>query len=1050
MRRLRPLLPLGVLLVLAAIAAEPLAHAQLTCSDDGAFHLFRAVQLGALIELGHLFPRWAPHMAQGYGFPFYNFYAPLSSYLVVGLHQLGLDYPAALRLAFGLALWGAGSAAFLFTRQRWGERAGLAAGAAYLFAPYLAYDALFRGNLAETLAFVWPPLVLWGIQRAVDSRRRLAAGHWLLIAGPYAALILTHNIFALLASPLFAGYAALAAGRARSGKALAVSALALLLGITLTTYFWLPALAERGLVHAERLLVRPIFTWDTNFIALGELLAPPRPADPALINPSPPRALGLVPAALALTGPLGLGLAALARRRRARPAGPPPTAAVPAGPDAWELAFFALALLAYGFMTLPASAPVWRLLPPLELVQFPWRMLGPAALGAAVLIGAGVRVLEGQLPARLALLPASLAVLLVVAGNLSWWYPRYCATPAGDLPAMLDYERASGTIGTTAKGEYLPRAAEGVPADGALARALAAGQEPARLSGAAELTPGDIRDPLDAQYTAAAAAPTALVYQQFWYPGWQVLIDGTPVPTQPAAATGLVAFTLPAGSHTVRVRFGSTPLRDAASAASLLSAALLAAGLAAGWRRSADGRPRPALSGGGLWDLGLLALALLALKLAVVDRFPNPLRRPGFDGARVLQAQTPLAAELAGGLSVLGYDLAARTLAGDAGVDVALYVAPRAPLGRSLKPAFFLTDAAGRLWDDTDALLPPRWHREPPLTLEWPAGQYAQWAYRLEVLPGTPPGDYALAAAVFDRVTFETLSVLDEQGNAIAPQLALGSLTVARPAQPFRLQPETAAPLRFGPLRFLGYRVDQPAVRAGDTLALTWYWRAEAAPGTDRLARLELRDAAGRAAAGWDLEPANGYGTAQWRPGDEWRGQHRLIIPAGLAGGEYTLMVTVPGEAGAQGLGTLTVEAPERTFTPPPFQAVSGARFDGVGALAGYTVDRAGETLTVALVWEAAATPALSAKVFVHLDAGGRVWAQSDAYPAGGARPTTGWLPGEYVRDVHTLTLPADLPAGEYTLWAGLYDPLTNVRVRAAGPGAGADDRVQLATLTLP
>jgi hypothetical protein len=45
-----------------------------------------------------------------------------------------------------------------------------------------------------------------------------------------------------------------------------------------------------------------------------------------------------------------------------------------------------------------------------------------------------------------------------------------------------------------------------------------------------------------------------------------------------------------------------------------------------------------------------------------------------------------------------------------------------------------------------------------------------------------------------------------------------------------------------------------------------------------------------------------------------------------------------------------------------------------------------------------------------------------DGQPAAGARPTTGWVPGEYVTDRHELVIPADLPPGEYVVEVGLYD----------------------------
>ncbi len=1088
MRRLRPLLPFGILLGLALLAVGPLAAPTLTCSDDGAFHLYRAVQLGALLEAGHFFPRWAPHMAQGYGFPFFNFYAPLSSYAVVGLHWLGLEYPAALKLAFALAIWGAGCAAYVLARRRWGERAGLAAGAAYLFAPYLAYDALFRGNLAETTAFVWPPLVLWGLHYAADRSWSGASQRpgraWLLPAVFYAALILTHNIFALIVSPLLAAYGLLLAWQRRSTLVLFRSGLALLLGIGLTAYFWLPALAERGLVHSERLLVAPIFTWYTNFITPAELLAPPRVEDPLLLNPSPPRTLGLVPVLLGLPA-LALALWA-ARRRRAEFAhalalarqgrwsflrGPSPydPEHSPLSTGLRELGLFAVALLGYSLMTLPVSEPVWRLLPPLELVQFPWRLLGPAALCAAVLAGASVAALERRLPRPAAYAPAAVFIVTLVAANLSWWYPRACSTQAtASLADLLAYERGSGTLGTTAKGEYLPLTVEQFPADETLADALLRGEEPARLlvaSGDADFAVVDARDPLDATFTVTANTAAALVYRQFLYPGWIVTVDGTAVALQPTPGTGLIAFALTPGQHTVHVTFGTTPLRNAASGLSLVSLALAAGAFL--WRRRPPSAARAALTLElgpwdlaldprpltlGLWDLALLAGLLAVLKPAVIDQFPNPLRRSAFDGAVLTTAQMPQRVDFTGGLSLLGYDVETRALPADGGLDVAVYVAMRAPALRTFWPAFRIEDAQGRSWNDLDAALPPRWHREPPLTYTWPPEHYAQWARRLTLLPGTPPGEYALFLSVFDRSTFETLSVLDDQERAIAPRLALGTLVVTGPAQTggAALQPENPASASFGPLTLLGYDLQPDRAQAGDTLALTWYWRAEAAPARADTAQLSLLDAAGQAAYSVAWAPVDGFSTELWQPGDQWRGQHRLTLPADLPGGRYALQVTVPGRPGVGALGTLDVEAPHRTYTPPPFQTGSGAQFAEVAALTGFTLTRAERSLSLTLVWQAAATPAQRYSVFVHLGQADRVWAQSDSVPAQGARPTTGWLAGEYVTDVHTLTLPDDLPPGEYALLVGLYDPQTGARVPASGPGAGFDGRTQIAVVAVP
>ena len=1043
--RLRPLFPYLTLTLFAFIAAEPLARAAMTCSDDGSFHLLRAVELGALIQSGHFFPRWSAHMAHGYGFPFYNFYAPLSSYFVVALHVLGLAYPTALKLAFGLGLWLAGIATFLFVRRQWGERAGVVAGVAYLFAPYLAYDVLYRANLAESFAFVWPPLVLWGIHSSVVPRSGPSSASpllpptgFLLTCLFYAALILTHNIFALIASPLFAGYVILLAWQNRSMRIVWQGAMALLIGIALSAYFWLPAIVERSWVHSDRLLVPPVFTWHTNFLSLRELLVLPHPADPLLINPSPVRGVGLLPVLLGLPGVV----IPLIQRKKDN--------------TLTTVLFFALALAGYGVMTLSVSTPIWQLIRPLELVQFPWRMLGPAALCAAILIGASIHALEERLATRPAfrLLPAehSFFLIFLFAGNLAWWYPRYCPSDlTGSVADLLAFEDATHTIGTTAKGEYLPRTVDYLPEDDSLRLALQSGAEPSRLlivSGAAEVTSPIPPDPLNATFQIIAKTETSLVYQQFYYPGWRITIDGRPVSIQITSGEGLMAFTLSPGAHTVRVVFGLTPLRATANAVSLLTLIALI-GVGSLGMRSHPLPPTPRASNFSLREVGLVA-ALLMLKLAFIDRYPNPLRQSAFDGESVATAPSALRADFAGGVRLHGYGLSTRRLPSGESLDVTAYASVWESSLRRYWPNFVIEDADGFRWDDAQAY-PPRWHREPTHTPFWPLDQYAQWARHLTLLPGAPPGDYQLWGDIFSLDTLQIASLLDEQGNAIAPRFSLGTLTVTRPAQPALLQPEHLTPHAFGPLTLLGYNFSHDAVNAGDAVELTLYWTCATAPTQDYVAHLEWRDAAGNVVQQVERPPLAHYPTSLWQAGDQWRGQHRLIIPAALADGEYSLSLSILGATGAQTLSPLQVSAPARAFARPPVEVETGAVFEGVGRLEGYALQRADQQLTFTLIWNAATTPAARYNVFVHLaDANGRVWTQSDAIPAQWTRPTTGWLAGEYIEDVHMLLLPNDLPGGDYTLWVGLYDPAAGQRVRVSGPGATGDHRVNVVTLALP
>ena len=84
---------------------------------------------------------------------------------------------------------------------------------------------------------------------------------------------------------------------------------------------------------------------------------------------------------------------------------------------------------------------------------------------------------------------------------------------------------------------------------------------------------------------------------------------------------------------------------------------------------------------------------------------------------------------------------------------------------------------------------------------------------------------------------------------------------------------------------------------------------------------------------------------------------------------------------------------------------------------------RPADALPVQFIWSADERPPVRYKVFLQLlNADGRLAAQRDSEPAGGLSPTTTWEAHRPVLDNHALLLPADLPAGEYTLIAGLYD----------------------------
>jgi hypothetical protein len=235
-------------------------------------------------------------------------------------------------------------------------------------------------------------------------------------------------------------------------------------------------------------------------------------------------------------------------------------------------------------------------------------------------------------------------------------------------------------------------------------------------------------------------------------------------------------------------------------------------------------------------------------------------------------------------------------------------------------------------------------------------------------------------------------------------------------------------------------------------MLLTVFWRVDQqpTPDSDLILRLVMLDPDGSVTATFDLPPTTGgHPTSTWQPGQIWRGQHLLHLPADLDNGDHTWQVTLEPIHKSTSLPSLThVTAPPRALIPPPIDSEIGVRLGGY-TIFGIDVEPGtsnlspGTPVTILLVWRAEQETRTSYHVFLHLlDSDGRLIAQSDGIPANWTRPTTGWLPGEYISDVRVLTLPPDADEGRYTLLAGMYTPGAERLTTPAG-----EDAVRLATL---
>ena len=560
-------------------------------AHDAPHSIFYLVEFDQALRSGAIWPVWAPDQAIGFGYPLWLVIAPLDYWVAELFHLLGLSLVVAVKATWALYFIAGALGTYRLARRWWGPAAALVASVAFSYGPYHLVQIYVRADLGEFAALAVFPWVLLAFAALWDDPRprRLAAAGTAL-----GALLLTHTVSQLLFVPVLAGFLALKvlAGLpavrqerdkprrgtdSRGAKGLWTAGLyavaAGALGVALAAVFMLPAFIERNFLVQSQ-FVAGNYSYLKQFVYPSQLLNPLWGFGFAVDGPND--GMSLQVGSLALLGASIGTLAALRARRGALP---------------YRLE--ALFLAAVTFVTIvamtPAAAALWRALPLVGLIQFPWRLLTLTTITLALLAGAGTYWLERGAPAgtgRGVSPYVYIAALLFIAGSFAYTRPDIVPVrPQDEAPySVIDFElRFPDMRGMTRWSERVP-----LDGDSPLLAQYQAGQPLQRaaiVSGeGAILEQGT--DATSAYARVRADGDVRLRFYTYYFPGWRATLDGRPLPIVPDPPNELIGVTVPSGAHQVEIRFGATPLRVAAGAVSLAGLACAVALLILDRKRS--------------------------------------------------------------------------------------------------------------------------------------------------------------------------------------------------------------------------------------------------------------------------------------------------------------------------------------------------------------------------------------------------------------------------------------------------------------------------------
>jgi hypothetical protein len=388
------------------------------------------------------------------------------------------------------------------------------------------------------------------VLKMADGDRRA----WIVLSFVLAAAWLTNAPAAVMIHYSLALLILLLAWQRRSPKLLLAGAGAVLLGACLAAFYLIPAIYEQKWVNIAEAVSQGSRPQD-NFLFIHTT-----DRDHDAFN----RLISWI-AVLEIAATLSAALAARKWCQTRR--------------ELWRVLL--IWAVACSVVMFPFTAVLWRYLPKLEFMQFPWRWLLCLSMIFAVLVTVGLRHWwTRSFVCAIAVLVIAMAWVRIQS---PWWDNR------ADLKEMQD--NMIDQIGYEGTDEYTPVGADPSAVDKNAWKVKVDGRAHAALH--------VYRWDVESKYfTADVSAPDQLALKLFAYPAWQVEVNGGIVRTTKRESTGQILVPVGAGMNRVQITFARTWDRKLGGWISFATALVITAFVMGTKRRwTSDQALRPSLMG---------------------------------------------------------------------------------------------------------------------------------------------------------------------------------------------------------------------------------------------------------------------------------------------------------------------------------------------------------------------------------------------------------------------------------------------------------------------
>lgn len=500
-----------VVLTVTAITMLPLFGKGFIPTHDGEYHLIRFMEFYKMLSQGYLFPRWAPGLNSGFGIPIFNFQYPLPNYIGSLIHLLGFSFLDSFKISSALGYMIAALCLFIWLSKKFGYFIGTMGAISGALIPYWFLDVYIRGSIGEIwgLAFVNMALVAYMYKRPV------------LFTFTIAAVILSHNIMAMIFIPLFFLYCLIYSRN---------TILSIIFGIGISAYFWMPALYEQKYVvglnpvnyqdHFPELVNLLIPSWGTEFsrtTTTGNVMS---------------FQIGVMPIIVLI---LSLILIIFEKNNQIKK----------------KIVCIYLISIISILLMLKHSLFIWKMLPFLAFIQYPWRLLSLTLVTVPILTSYVLSKLKFRIL-------NILFVLLTFFIVYPYMHP-VIYEPRDDLYYK---SRINFTDGTSSMGNSFST--------------IWTAWITQRANSFYEIVSGGkvklkqiSNKYMEKVFLSESTSDSLIQFNTLYYPGWRVDVDKKEIPID-YKTNGIIRIQIPSGFHTIRLRFTETDFRILADMISII------------------------------------------------------------------------------------------------------------------------------------------------------------------------------------------------------------------------------------------------------------------------------------------------------------------------------------------------------------------------------------------------------------------------------------------------------------------------------------------------